>query len=64
MWIQLEGDKNYWVEFQYERLPDFCFVCSKLGHVQKDCKLLRYCARLMENNMVCGFEWDPWDRNW
>ncbi|KAG8377458.1 hypothetical protein BUALT_Bualt08G0035100 [Buddleja alternifolia] len=29
------------VTFQYERLPNFCYLCCKIGHLSKGC-LLRY----------------------
>ncbi|XP_041003994.1 uncharacterized protein LOC121249349 [Juglans microcarpa x Juglans regia] len=28
-----------WIRFAYERLPNFCYMCGKLGHQQKDCEL-------------------------
>ncbi|KAK2999546.1 hypothetical protein RJ639_024651 [Escallonia herrerae] len=32
-----EGSKKAWVQLQYERLPDFCFSCGRLGHVGWNC---------------------------
>ncbi|CAH9076938.1 unnamed protein product [Cuscuta epithymum] len=31
---------EYWVDFQYERLPNFCFICGVMGHSDKFCPLL------------------------
>ncbi|KAF5475547.1 hypothetical protein F2P56_007345 [Juglans regia] len=28
----------YWIRFSYERLPDFCYICSKIGHAYRDCE--------------------------
>ncbi|KAL0008865.1 hypothetical protein SO802_010367 [Lithocarpus litseifolius] len=33
------GDNDHrWVFFKYERSPNFCYVCDKLGHGEKECK--------------------------
>lgn len=28
-----------WVEFRFEKLPDFCFICGCLDHEENDCDL-------------------------
>lgn len=33
----LYGGKSYWVEFQYEKLPLFCFHCGRILHGPKGC---------------------------
>ncbi|KAK3033681.1 hypothetical protein RJ639_034560 [Escallonia herrerae] len=35
--LKREGDKDSWIQFRYEKLPNFCFGCGHLGHVQKWC---------------------------
>ncbi|KAK6156052.1 hypothetical protein DH2020_010300 [Rehmannia glutinosa] len=38
--IRLGSNGNrVWVDFKYERIPDFCFACGIVGHGLTDCKL-------------------------
>uniref|UniRef100_A0A2N9ICC4 CCHC-type domain-containing protein n=1 Tax=Fagus sylvatica TaxID=28930 RepID=A0A2N9ICC4_FAGSY len=34
---QLEKNKEIWISFKYERLPNFCYWCGLLTHTEKDC---------------------------
>uniref|UniRef100_A0A803QGZ0 RNase H type-1 domain-containing protein n=1 Tax=Cannabis sativa TaxID=3483 RepID=A0A803QGZ0_CANSA len=37
-----------WIDFKYERLPDFCFFCGKLDHKKKFCvAFLQRCDELL-----------------
>ncbi|XP_030936050.1 uncharacterized protein LOC115961157 [Quercus lobata] len=35
--LNCDGEKT-WVNFKYERLPSFCYVCGFLGHDEKHCQ--------------------------
>ncbi|PQP97764.1 uncharacterized protein Pyn_30461 [Prunus yedoensis var. nudiflora] len=36
-WLPRAEGQDTWVEFKFERLSDFCFICGKLGHLQRSC---------------------------
>ena len=40
MGIRMQGGDWHWVNFQYERLPMFYFICGVLGHSNSACELL------------------------
>ncbi|KAK3012315.1 hypothetical protein RJ639_012615 [Escallonia herrerae] len=35
--LKRDGNEDAWIQFRYERLPDFCFRCGHFGHVRKWC---------------------------
>lgn len=35
---RMEGEK-FWVNFEYERLPTFCFICGRMGHDNRHCSM-------------------------
>ncbi|KAM6578787.1 hypothetical protein CsatB_030624 [Cannabis sativa] len=35
-----EDSSWYWVNFKYERMPTFCFICGIIGHSEKFCRRL------------------------
>ena len=42
--LKNEGGEWFWVEFKYERLNTFCFICGLLGHTEKLCPKLYDCV--------------------
>ncbi|KAF4377357.1 hypothetical protein G4B88_005835 [Cannabis sativa] len=40
--ISTDQSSWYWVNFKYEKLPTFCFICGIIGHAE------RFCPRLFE----------------
>lgn len=42
MKIKMTGNDWFWVNFKYENVPSFCFICGIIGHSDK------YCGQLFE----------------
>ncbi|KAH9680788.1 CCHC-type domain-containing protein [Citrus sinensis] len=40
MKLKKEGGEWFWIDFKYERLNIFCFICGLLGHTEKQCPKL------------------------
>ncbi|XP_074341908.1 uncharacterized protein LOC141679304 [Apium graveolens] len=40
MKIKRSGGEWSWINFKYERLSTFCFVCGILGHGERDCNVV------------------------
>lgn len=36
-YITREDDSKLWLQFKYEKLPDFCYHCGKLDHAEAAC---------------------------
>lgn len=38
--IKREGGDWNWINFKFERLSTFCFVCGIMGHSERDCDIV------------------------
>ena len=43
MKLKKAGGDWLWIDFKYERLNIFCFICGLLGHTEKQCPKLYDC---------------------
>ena len=57
--ISMEDGIENWVTFKYERLPNICYWCGCLNHVDKDCDhWIKSDGTLTKDNQ----EYGPWIR--
>lgn len=36
-WIDQDDGSKSWVYFKYERMPEFCYNCRRVGHIERTC---------------------------
>ena len=54
--MKLNGEM-VWIEFKYERCPDFCYKCGTIGHGDKNCKM-----EMRSNSSHREAQFGPWMR--
>ncbi|KAF7150852.1 hypothetical protein RHSIM_Rhsim02G0125600 [Rhododendron simsii] len=37
-WLRGKTGKDLWISYLYERLPDFCYACGRIGHDNRGCR--------------------------
>ncbi|CAH9133856.1 unnamed protein product [Cuscuta epithymum] len=48
--------KSFWVDFKYEGLPNFCFICGLIGHSDNFCPLNYEEGLVLEKKMEPSLE--------
>lgn len=57
--VRLGGLSQFWVDFMYERMPIFCYLCGMVTHDENDCLVgLRRTERMNVEDKSYG----PWLR--
>ncbi|XP_075665851.1 uncharacterized protein At4g02000-like [Castanea sativa] len=63
--IDVEGGESRWINFKYERLPNFCYRCGLLDHGIKECLEGPLVNGVVEEGSLQYGAWlrgDPWQR--
>ena len=37
--VSMKNGKKSWVTFKYESLPNICYWCGKMDHLDRDCEI-------------------------
>ena len=57
--VRLGDSDSRWVEFKYERLPIFCYLCGKVDHDEKECVVWLHSAGVINAE---DKQYGPWLR--
>ncbi|KAI9106909.1 hypothetical protein K1719_022437 [Acacia pycnantha] len=55
-WLPKPDGGKTWISIRYEKLPNFCYNCGKLGHDNRNCKI----ERLMSVAKTSEPRFGPW----
>ncbi|KAI9084477.1 hypothetical protein K1719_033465 [Acacia pycnantha] len=55
-WLNNPDGGKSWISIRYEKLQSFCYICGKIGHDDRMCKL----EKLMSIANRCEARYGPW----
>lgn len=41
IFIKFAEEEKVWISFQYEQLPNFCFIFGRMGHALRECQIAK-----------------------
>ncbi|KAL8520178.1 hypothetical protein ACS0TY_010918 [Phlomoides rotata] len=60
--LEIQRGRKLWIDFKYERLPSFCYICGSLGHMRRECHLLDG-SKIIENLPDTKLPFGDWLRD-
>ena len=57
--VTIEGGESQWIQFRYERIPNFCCRCGLLSHALRECSEMTETNGLNEEELM---QYGPWLR--